>query len=157
MKGSQRPGVSLWYPVCVAHILLFPAIIPCRLAIRTIPCSPIAAWNSLSILPGTSCTQTQLCSSCLGLCGGDGGSCCWILLSKPPNVINASLTDQLGWDMHMLGQGAQPGLSCPTCASSYWSSALSPSQDSVFLQGLPAPFFCPQGSENSFFLQFSGP
>lgn len=91
MRGSERPGVSLWYPVCVAHILLFPLIIPCGLAIRRIPCSPIAAWSSLSILPGTSCTQTQLCSSCLGLWGGDGGSCCWVLLSKPPKVINASL------------------------------------------------------------------
>lgn len=41
--------------------------------------------------------------------------------------------------MDVLGQGAQLGWSCPTRARSFWSSALSPSQDSVFLQGLPAP------------------
>lgn len=122
------------------------------------PMQPGTPWHP----PGTSCTLTRLCSSCLGLCGEDVRSCCWILLSKPPNISHASLTEQLGWDMqewseHVSGLGAQLVWSCPTCACSCCSSALSPSQDSVFLQGLSVSLFCPQGSENSFFLQSSGP
>lgn len=157
----------------MAHILLFPPITPCRLAIRRIPCSPFSPWCcwhcsgeeeplELPAHPPCHLLHTNLvCSSCLGLCGKDGKSCCWILLSTPPNICHGSVPEQLGWDMQersmeLLGQGAQLGWSCPNCACSYGSSAFFPSQDTVFLQGLPAPFFCPQGSGNSFFLQFSG-
>lgn len=88
----------------------------------------------------------------MGLCGEEVRSCCRILLQSV--ISHASVTDQLGgtrrsgactcWGRGLSWDGAAQPVQVPM------APLLSSLLKTVFLQGLPAPCFCPQGSENIF-------
>lgn len=88
----------------------------------------------------------------MGLCGEEVRSCCRILLQSV--ISHASVTDQLGgtrrrgactcWGRELSWNGAAQPVQVPM------APLLSSLFKTVFLQGLPAPCFCPQGSENIF-------